>query len=127
MTAMHAVGSGHRLPPHARLSELDDEYVVELDVSDFTERELAVEVLGLLVTVRGDQLETREDDALAFHLHERLEESFRLPDDADAQGLGVYYTHGMLQIHVPRARYEPRPVAIEPAPWHLINPEAEGC
>ena len=35
------------------------------------------------MTVRGDQVEEQDDDAVAFRLHERLEESFRLPDDAD--------------------------------------------
>ena len=127
MTAMQPVGAGNRLPPHARLDERDDEYVVELDVSDFTERELAVEVLGALVTVRGDQLETKGDDAPAFHLRERLEESFRLPADADTNGLSVFYKHGTLQIHVPRSRREPRLVPIEHAPWHLINADAEAC
>jgi HSP20 family molecular chaperone IbpA len=127
MTAMHVVGSGHRLPARARLSERNDAYVVELDVSDFTERELAVEVVGLLVTVRGDQLEMKEDNALAFHLHERLEESFRLPDDACTDGLSVFYKHGTLQILVPRTPRKPRLVPIEHAPWHLINADAEAC
>lgn len=127
MTAMHAVGSGHRLPPHAHLRELDDEYVVELDVSDFTERELSVDLLGSLGTVHGDQLETPEDDARAFHLHERLEESFRLPDDADTEHLAVFYKHGTLELHVPRTRLEPRPVPIEHASPYLLNPDAEAC
>lgn len=127
MATMRAVGEGHKLPPHAQVHANADEYVVELDVADFTERELAVEVTGLLVTVRGDQLGTEEDDALAFHLHERLEESFRLPDDADADGLRAHYRHGTLQLHAPRTHREPRPVAIVPPPRHLINPDVEPC
>ena len=125
MTAMRAVGS-HRSRPHARLSERDDEYVVELDISDFTERELAVEVLGSLMTVRGDQFETTEDDTLPFHLHERLEESFRLPEDADAAGMSVLYRRGTLRIQAPRTGLEPRLVPIEHPPF-VVNPDAEGC
>ncbi len=127
MATMRTVGEGHTLPPHAHVQERDDEYVVELDVADFTQRELAVEVTGLLVTVRGDQLEADGDATLAFRLHERLEESFRLPDDADPGGLVAFYKHGTLQLHAPRTRQEPRQVPVEPAPWHLVNPDAEAC
>lgn len=126
MTVMHAVGSGHQLPPHAHLHEFEDEYVVELDVSDFTERELTVDVLGALVTVRGDQLAAPEDGAPAFRLHERLEESFRIADDADVEGVRVFYKHGTLGIHVPRRTLEPRRVTIEHEPWRF-NPNAEPC
>ena len=40
MAAMRAVGNGHKLPPHARVREAEGEYMIKLDVSDFTEREL---------------------------------------------------------------------------------------
>ena len=41
MAAMRTVGYGHRLPAHANVREDDGEYVIELDVSDFLEGELA--------------------------------------------------------------------------------------
>jgi HSP20 family molecular chaperone IbpA len=126
MTVMHAVGAGHRLPPHAHLHELDDEYVVELDVSDFTERELEVEVTGTLVAVRGDQLPAEDDETRAFRLHERLEESFQLPDDVDPAGVRAFYKHGTLGIHAPRTKPGPRLVPIEHERWRL-DPNAEPC
>lgn len=126
MATMRAVGEGHKLPPHAHVHESADEYVVELDVADFTERELVVEITGRLVMVYGDQLEAQEDEAHAFHLHERLEESFRLPDDADPAGVRAFFEHGTLGIRAPRAELEPRRVSIEHAPWRL-NPNAEPC
>ena len=102
MTAMQSVGVGHALPPHARVREDQTEYVIELDVSDFTERELTVQAWGPRLTVRGDQRETPADAAQPFRLHERLEESFRLPDDADAEHLTAYFKHGTLELHAPR-------------------------
>ena len=126
MAAMQAVGNGHQLPAHANVREQENEYLIELDVSDFTESELTVEVLGPRLTVRGDQVATREDDGKAFRLHERLEETFRLPDDAVLEELRVLYKHGQLEIHAPRAHLEPRQLEIE----HLalgINPDAEPC
>jgi HSP20 family protein len=123
---MRAVGNGHQLPSHAHLREAPGEYLIQLDVSDFTENELAIEALGPQLTVRGDQLETTEDHGEAFRLHERLEESFRLPDDADADHIKVFYTHGTLEIHAPRTRLEPRRLPIEHQRY-LINPDAEAC
>lgn len=124
MTAMQAVGIGHQLPAHANVREEEHEYVIELDVADFTESELAIELLGSRLTVRGDQLETREDESRPFRLHERLEESFRLPDDADADRITVFYKHGTLEIRAPRIRLEPRRLEIE-QPAYRVNPGAE--
>ena len=126
MAAMRAVGNGHQFPAHAKVREAAGEYLIELDVSDFTEAELTVEALGPVITVRGDQLETKEDEGLAFRLHERLEESFRLPDDADADQIKVFYKHGALQIHAPRTGLEPRQLPIE-HPSYLVNPDAAPC
>jgi HSP20 family molecular chaperone IbpA len=126
MAAMRAVGNGHQLPPHACVREQPGEYLIQLDVSDFTESELEMEALGPQLTVRGDQRETTEDHGEAFRLHERLEESFRLPDDADPDQIKVFFKHGTLEIHAPRTRLEPRRLPIEHQRY-LINPNAEAC
>lgn len=125
MAAMRAVGAGHILPPHASVREDPSEYLIQLDVSDFTENELTVERVGPRLTVRGDQQETAEDKGEAFRLHERLEESFRLPDDADADRTKAVYTHGTLEIHVRRKPLTLRVVPIERQ--YLVNPIAKGC
>jgi HSP20 family molecular chaperone IbpA len=126
MAAMRAVGNGHQLPAHANVREEPIQYVIELDVADFTEAELSVQALGPRLTVRGDQLETVDDDGKAFRLHERLEETFRLPDDAVADEIKVFYKHGTLEIRAPRTHLEPRQLAIEHASY-LVNPDAEPC
>src|SRR5688572_8151047 len=74
MPAMRAVGAGHRLPARAKVRGDSREYLIELDVSNFLESELTVEALGPMLTVRGDQVAIKEDEGLAFRLHERLEE-----------------------------------------------------
>jgi HSP20 family molecular chaperone IbpA len=126
MTVMRAVGDGHQLPPHASILEEPDEYVILLDVSDFTERELTVETLGQVVTVRGDQIEKPGDAGWAFRLHERLEESFRLPDDADPEGMRVSHKHGTLELHAPRTPLVPRALPIE-HPRLRVDADAEPC
>jgi len=126
MAAMRAVGNGHQLPAHANVRESAGEYLIELDVADFSESELSVEALGPRLIVRGDQRETVEDDGKAFRLHECLEETFRLPDDADADQTKVFYKHGTLEIHAPRTHLKARRLPIEHPPYR-VNPNAEAC
>ena len=40
MAVMRMVGNGHALPAHTRVREEEGRYVVELEVSDFTDAEL---------------------------------------------------------------------------------------
>jgi len=126
MAVMRIVGDDRTLPTHARVVERPDQYIIELDVSDFTESELGVEALGPCLTVRGEQRRTDESDGLAFRLQERFEESFRLPDDAEPEGTTVFYTHGRLEIHAPRARLETRRLPIE-GPRPRVNHDAPPC
>lgn len=125
MPAMRVVGAGHLLSDHAHVRREPDEYVIDLDVADFSGDELSIEALGLCITVRGDQRELPGDDGKAFRLHERLEESFRLPDDADPERITVYHKNRALEIHARRLSLEPRRLPIERAPYHLLNPDAE--
>jgi HSP20 family protein len=127
MGVMRAVGTGHRLPAAAKLRADAREYVVELDVSDFLESELAVELVGARITVRGDQSQDPGDDGIPFRLQERLEESFRLPDDVDTDRIKVWYGHGTLEIRAPRSRLEPRTVPIEHRSPYVGNPDAVPC
>lgn len=126
MAFMRTVGTGHQLPAYANVREDSWEYLIQLDVSDFTQSELTVEALGPQLTVRGDQIETVDDDRKPFRLHEHLEETFRLPDDADAEQTKIFYKHRTLEIHAPRARLTPRRLPIQ-HPSYLVNPNAEAC
>ena len=127
MAAMRAVGTGHRLPAHANVSEDVLEYVIELDVSDFLESELVIDVLGPRVTLHGEQVHEQDDDTVAFRLQERVEETFRLPDDADPDLMKAFYTHGTLELHVPRREIERRRVPIEHRSPFVSNPNAQAC
>lgn len=111
MAVMQTVGP-RRPPAHANVAEDGHQYVVSLDVADFTESELKVEVAGRTVRVHGEQEEMAEDRGSPLRLRETLEESFRLPDDADPDGIDVEFAHGTLEIRIPRANLEPRRLAI---------------
>jgi HSP20 family molecular chaperone IbpA len=79
-----------------------------------------------VLTVRGDQTESPGDDGKPFRIHERLEESFRLPDDADLDDIQIFYQHGVLEIRVARVLLTPHRLRIERRRSGLVNPDAEG-
>jgi HSP20 family molecular chaperone IbpA len=124
VAVMRAVGY-HSLPPHARVRTADDHYIVELDVADFTIGELSVDVLGPTVTVRGEQAATEADEGVPFRIRERLEETFRLPDDADPETLAAFHKHGALELSVVRVPLQSRRVRITRHRSGLVNPDAE--
>lgn len=81
MAAMRAVGNGHQFPAHAKVREDACEYLIQLDVSDFSESELSVEAFGPRLTVRGDQVEIAEDNGKPA---ERRNDGYRNPDNHHA-------------------------------------------
>jgi HSP20 family molecular chaperone IbpA len=126
MTAMRTMGLAPVLQPEADVAESACGYVVRLPVDGFAKDELEVEVSDHLVTVRGDQQRTPADTE-AFLLHERLEENFKLPADADTSALTANYAHGVLVLQVPRSPHlslVPRRVPVE-RPL-TVNPDASG-
>jgi HSP20 family molecular chaperone IbpA len=125
MAAQRAVGTGHEPAPRVRVGEEPGEYLIQLDISKFAQDELTVEAIGQRVTVRGDQLAREEDDGEPFRLYQRLEESFRLPDDADADRITALYKHRTLEIHARRRPLKPHLVPIERE--YLVNPTPKGC
>lgn len=110
---MQIVGPRRPPPTNARVRTAASEYVVELDVPDFAMAELTAELVGAVVVVRGDQVEAEADKGRAFRLHERFEESFRLPDDVDRARMKVLYRPGVLELRVPRIELTRRRLRIE--------------
>ena len=113
------VGFGPITMPAADVYETPDEFVVELEVPGFAEKELALEVTDHTLTVKGEAKAEEDKKDKAFILHERLahtfERRFQLPEDADTAKLEAKFDHGVLEIHAPKApEAKPRKVKIEP-------------
>ena len=126
MTVMRSMGLAPVLPPDASVTETPTEYIVHLRVPGFARDELAVEIALNVLTVRGDQMQTTVD-CTAFRLHQRLEESFRLPVDVDTSRVTADFTHGALEIHAPRGRPSARALRRVPIGHRIaVNPDAAG-
>ena len=105
------------LTPAADIYEADDEFVVELEVPGFDEKELEIEVSDHTLTVKGERTEEKEIKEKTLRLQERLDarfaRSFVLPTEADSEHLSAIYGKGVLTLHVPKAtQAKPRKIEI---------------
>jgi HSP20 family protein len=95
----------------------DEEYVVELDVPGFEEKELTVEVVDHTLAIKGEHGKAKEKQAKNFALHERFEREFErrfvLPVGTDTEHLKAIFDKGVLEVHAPKApTAKPKKVAI---------------
>ena len=114
------VGFGPITMPAADVYETPEEFVVELEVPGFEEKELGLEVTDHTLTIKGQAKVTKEEKEKAFILHERLEREFerrfQLPEDADTEKLVATFSSGVLEVHAPKTiEAKARKVEIGPA------------
>jgi HSP20 family protein len=105
------------LLPAADVYETADEFVVELEVPGYAEKELDVEVSDHTLTIKGEQTTTKQEKEKTFRLHERLEREFErrfpLPVEADTARLKATFDKGVLKIEAPKvAAAKPKKVSI---------------
>jgi HSP20 family protein len=104
------------MTPAADVYETDAEFVVELEVPGYEEKELNVEITDHTLTVKGTREEAKKRDEKALRLHERLESfferRFELPRETDSKRIKAEYGKGVLTLHVPKtAESKPRKIA----------------
>jgi HSP20 family protein len=105
------------LLPAADVYETDEEYVVELEVPGFEEKELAVQVTDHTVCVKGERTEEKVKKEKTYRRRERLDRSFErrfdLPPEADLDAVKADFKKGVLEIHAPKTQAaKPREVEI---------------
>jgi len=111
------MGFASPLPPAADAYETEDEFVVELEVPGFEEKELTLEVSDHTLSIKGERAEEKEKEDKTFRLHERLEKTFErrfiLPAEADTEAVKAEFENGVLAVHATKlAAAKPRRVQI---------------
>ena len=102
--------------PAADVYESNGEYVYELEVPGYEDKDLAVEVRDHMLTVRGEKTETKQEKDKTYFVNERLarsfERRFELPSEAVTDEVVAEFKHGVLVVHAPKAA-EAKPRTIE--------------
>jgi HSP20 family protein len=103
--------------PVADAYETPQEFVVELEVPGFEEKDLSLEVTDHTIIVKGEAEASEKQDEKTFLLLERseriFERRFHLPDDADTDKLTATFSKGVLELHAPKVvQAAPRKIAI---------------
>jgi HSP20 family protein len=90
------------LAPPADVYETDDEFVVEVEVPGYEEKELSIEVSDHTLAIKGVREKTKEEKTKEFALHERLEREFErrfvLPSEADTEHVKAVFSKGVLEV-----------------------------
>jgi len=110
-------GFATALLPAADVYETGEEYVLELEVPGFEEKELAIEVTDHTLCIKGERAEEKEKKDKTYRLHERLEKTFErrfeLPPEADTEAVKADFRKGVLEVHAPKAQAaKPRRITI---------------
>jgi HSP20 family protein len=111
------IGFAPVLAPAADVYETDDEFVVELEVPGYEEKELSIEVSDHTLAIKGSRTKTKEETRKEFALHERLEREFErrfiLPREADTEHLKAVFSDGVLEVHAEKLQAaKPKKVKI---------------
>ncbi|MFQ5677824.1 MAG: Hsp20/alpha crystallin family protein [Gemmatimonadota bacterium] len=105
--------------PVADLFESDDEFVLDMELPGFREKEIEVAVERGILSVSGQRTaEADEDEKRTYHVRERAYErfsrSFTLPASVDAEQVRAEFKNGILRVTLPKAREaKPRRIAVK--------------
>ena len=106
--ALEGFGLGAPVLPAADVYETGSEFVVELEVPGYEEKELEIEISDHMLTVKGERTEIKDETERTFRLHERLEKEFvrrfELPPEADTAKVKAVFKAGVLELHTPKAK-----------------------
>ena len=104
---LEGIGFVPTLIPAADVYETGKEWVVELEVPGYTEKELALEVSDHSLTIKGTREEVKDENDKSFRLHERLEREFErtfvFPPEVDTEHVTARFVKGVLEVHAAKA------------------------
>lgn len=102
--------------PMADVYERNGEFVYELEVPGFDEKDLSIEVTDHVLSIKGDRKEKTEEQNKIYRLHERLERRFErrfeVPPTADVEKLTAEFKQGVLSVRTPLHEHKLRKVPI---------------
>ncbi len=101
--------------PSVDIYETGDEITIDVELAEVDVDDLAVDIEGSTLTIKGERPLGREAKPEQYHLVERsygpFSRSFTLPALVDSRNIRGTYKNGILTLKLPKR--EPRRIAIE--------------
>jgi HSP20 family protein len=106
-----------RWVPPMDLVEADDHFVLRADLPGLTEGDVNIEVQDGTLTISGERRAEHEQRERGYYRIERAFGSFNrsltLPDGVDPDGIAASFTHGVLEVRIPKPEQrKPRRIEI---------------
>ena len=103
--------------PAADVYETDGDFVVELEVPGYEQKDLELELTDHTLVVKGALKTVKDEKEKTFRVHERMERSFErrfgIPIQVDLDKLEAEFGKGVLKVTAPKlAVQEPKKITI---------------
>jgi HSP20 family protein len=99
-----------RWAPSVEIAENDDQYVVTVELAGAKKNDVNVEMLGNVLTIRGEKKSEREEKGEHRHYVERsygsFSRSFTLPSNANGDRINASFADGVLTVEIPKREEE---------------------
>jgi HSP20 family protein len=93
--------------PDIDVSETEGEFIIRGELPGIDPGELDISLAGHMLTLKGEKRREREKKGESYRLVERTYGGFsraiELPADIDPEGVEATYTHGVLEIRLPKS------------------------
>jgi HSP20 family protein len=100
------IGVVATLLPAADVYETEDEFVVELEVPGYEEKELSIEIADHTLKVTGKRIQTQDETGKRYQLRGRLrhqfDRRFELRSAVEAEHMSAVLENGVLEVHAPK-------------------------
>ena len=91
--------------PHIDFAEQDDAYVLRADLPGMQRDDITAEYRNGMLTVRGEQTMASASYGMVpriKHGYRAFARRFVLPKPVEADAMATTYTHGVLEVHLPK-------------------------
>lgn len=104
--------SGVEWAPTVDISETDTEYMLKAQLPAVKKEDVHVTFDDGMLTISGERKQEKEEKGEKYHriesLHGAFSRSFSLPDAIDAGAIRAEGKDGVITVHVPKSKAEPR-------------------
>jgi len=109
--------AGAWLPP-VDVYETNDSIIMKAELPGLTENDVDISVEGNILTLKGERQREKEVEEKNYYRAERtfgaFTRTFNLPPTVDAGRIGASFSHGVLQLTLPkREETKPRQIKVK--------------